>query len=78
MPNIPSQRGKGQTGNTGTGHLINRGMSIDRGGRPSAGGGGTGNKPPKKRICLLWVIAGFGSLMLAAAQDFYVLYQILG
>lgn len=76
---IPQQRGKGQTGDTSLGHLLNRGMSVDRGGTPSAGGGGQGPKPPKKGgICLLWVIAGFGSMMLALANDIYFVYQILG
>lgn len=54
MAKIPGPRKPGQTGGGGRlGHLGSRGLSGDRGGRPHAGGGGTGRKPPKKGCAVL-------------------------
>jgi hypothetical protein len=62
MAKIPKQRGAGQRGGAG-GQLSNRGSSYSRGGRPSAGGGGTGRKPPGG--CLFAPAAGMFTLLLA-------------
>lgn len=45
MGNVPKPRGAGQTGGGGRmGQAPNRSASQSRGGRPHAGGGGTGSK----------------------------------
>lgn len=77
MPKIPKQRGEGQTGGFG-GQFINRGSSLNRGGRPSAGGGGQGPKPPRKLPCAIIIIAGFGGMILAGTSGFYLASQIFG
>lgn len=44
---VPKQRRPGQAGGGGRiGQTSNRVKSSNRGGRPHAGGGGTGRKPP--------------------------------
>ena len=50
----PKQRSGGQTGGWG-GQFANRGASVSRGGRPSAGGGGTG-KTPGGKGCAIWAV----------------------
>jgi hypothetical protein len=47
MAKVPQPRKPGQTGGGGRiGQTSNRNKSSNRGGRPHAGGGGTGKKPP--------------------------------
>lgn len=63
---IPKPRKEGQTGGGGRhGHGDSRAKSWARGGRPSAGGGGTGRKPPKKGCAVAAI--GLGAGLLAAA-----------
>jgi len=72
MAKVPQPRRAGQVGGGGRiGHTSNRSASQARGGRPHAGGGGTGKKPPsgcsdnKKAKAIL--IGGSGLLGLASA-----------
>ena len=54
---IPKQRKPGQTGGGGRiGQTSNRVKSSGRGGRPHAGGGGTGRKPPGSGCVVLAIM----------------------
>jgi hypothetical protein len=67
-PKIPGPRKPGQTGGGGRhGQAGNRSRSQDRGGRPHAGGGGSGRKPPGKGCAVVAVsLPGVGAGLVSA------------
>lgn len=63
---VPQPRKAGQTGGGGRiGQTGNRNASSNRGGRPHAGGGGSGKKPPGNG-CVVLAFAMAGGAALAA------------
>lgn len=68
MTKRPKQRGSGQTGNTGSGHIGNRFTSASRGGNSSRGGAGFGKKPQSG--CAVLIIAG-GAAAMANSLELY-------
>lgn len=71
MAKVPKQRTGGQTGGGGRiGQTSNRSASQSRGGRPHAGGGGTGRKPPGKGCAVTALALAGGIVGLVAAAGY--------
>lgn len=61
MAKVPGQRKSGQTGGGGyRSHGPSMGRSVSRGGRPHAGGGGMGKKPPGKGCAVTALVLAGG------------------
>lgn len=74
---IPKQRKPGQTGGGGRiGQTSNRVKSSGRGGRPHAGGGGTGRKPPGSG-CAVLALMMLGSAFALLASAGYAMLELL-
>lgn len=75
---IPRQRKAGQVGGGGRiGQTSNRGLSSSRGGRPHAGGGGTGKTPGGGDGCAVTALAGLGLIGVLGASALYLVAQIV-
>ena len=78
MAGIPKQRKPGQTGGGGRiGQTSNRVKSSGRGGRPHAGGGGAGRKPPGSG-CAVLALMMLGAAVTALTGVGYAALELFG